>query len=113
MPIPYQEYDHLWIVISDPSTHQGAFVIVNLTKDKNRAGNECLVSPGDHPWIKDKCFVNFADAMEITAEKTAYLELLVGKQITMQAEMEVKVLERIRTAARASKALPIAYRKYF
>ena len=110
MPIPDQQIDHLWIVLSDPD--RGSFVVVNVTKDVARAGGECPITPKDHPWIKESSFVNFADAIEITQAKASVLSALVGNLVTMQARLETKVVERIVLIAKKSKAFPIAFRKY-
>ncbi len=59
---------HLWFVISDPTIHP-AFIIVNVTTDAMRTGQECALSPADHKWITKQCYVSFADALEITPQK--------------------------------------------
>src|SRR5579862_5483016 len=84
MPIPGQAMDHLWFVISDPTLHGGAFIIANVTTDFSRAGKECPLTPADHSWIKKNCYMNFADALEITETRAIALSALVGKYVTMQ-----------------------------
>lgn len=118
MRIPGQNIDHLWFVISDPSRHP-AYIIVNLTKDAARAANECPMypagpdRPADHDWIREPCYVNFADALEITVEKAVHMRALLKMgSIKMRAAVRPEVLRRIVEAARKSTALPIAYKKY-
>ena len=82
MPTPGHSFDHLWIVISDPNAHEGSFVIANLTTDALRAGTDCELGPGDHRYVIEKCYVNFADAMEIDPAKAACINALIGKKIT-------------------------------
>lgn len=104
----------MWIVISDPAKNNGHFVIANLTTDENRAGKECELGRGDHGWIACKCFVNFADAREVTpTEEAKITALIAAKQIISHHQMSAAILKRIATAAKASKALRIELKKYF
>jgi hypothetical protein len=112
MPIPHQDIVHLWIVLSDPDQFGGAYVIANVTKDAARSGGECPLSSADHPWIKTNCFLNLADAMEITGANSANIEALVGKLIEMQARLETKVLERLVEIAKKSRAIPVRFKRY-
>jgi hypothetical protein len=112
MPIPGQSSDHLWFVISDPAHHGGTFIIANVTTDYCRAGKECPLTPADHPWIKKDCYMNFADALEITQIRAAALAALIGKYVIMQPCLLADSLQKIVAAARASKAIPVGYKKY-
>lgn len=113
MPTPGHSFDHLWIVISDPKAHNGTFVIANLTSDALRAGGECVLNVGDHRFINVKCYVNFADAMEIDTQKAACIEALVGKKITMHDPLDSQLIEKILGIAKNSKSLPVVLKKYF
>ena len=111
MRIPGHQH-HLWFVISDPTAH-AAFIIVNVTSDAERTGKECALLPGDHKWITKECYINFADALEITPEKAIFIQTLLGKGcIKMEAPLDGVVLRRIIAAAKKSKALQIAFKKY-
>jgi hypothetical protein len=112
MPSPGHSLDHLWIVISDPNAKGGCFVIVNLTTDVLRAGKECDLNVGDHRFINQKCYVNFADAMEIDPPRAACIDALIGKKITPHDPIDPTLLQRIVSAAKTSKALPVKLRKY-
>lgn len=112
MPHPFQNYDHLWFVISDPGKHFGTFLIANTTTDRQRAGGECPLGPSDHPWIREPCFMSFADALEITPPKAAYMEKLTGSLITTKRSLEPETIAKIVEAANRSVALPVAYKKY-
>jgi hypothetical protein len=106
----WNEGGHLWVVISDPSTHAGEFIAVNLTKDEFRAGKECELAPGDHQWIREKTFVSFGDAMRYAPKNALNLE----KQIalgTMKRHYPMKhsVLQKIIAAAKVSKAIPVSF----
>ena len=103
---PKYNLEHLYFVISDPLAHGGAFVAVNVTTDRLRAGKECPVQSGEHRWINRECFVNFADALEITSSAAAHLESLMGKLVRMERPMTAALLARIVAAARASRSFP-------
>ncbi|SRR5258708_37898817 len=104
---------HLYIVISDPAKNAGNFIAVNITGDRFRTGEECVLDAGDHPWIKKKSFVAFADALEITPAHDRRLQkLIVSKKIVLQPSVSSEVLERIVTAAKVSTAIAENYKKY-
>ena len=94
------------MVISDPSLHNGEYVIANLTTDEFRAGKECELEVGDHPWITEKCFVSFGDARKVTrAEDAKITANMAARTIRKQFPMGGAVLQRIVTAAKQSKAI--------
>ena len=105
---------HLWIVASEPSQHGGNFIIVNLTTDVNRAGTDCELDKGDHPWITQKCYVSFGDAREVTPKEEAkILMFMSGGQIKMHYPMQQSIIDKIRAAAKTSKALAVAWRNTY
>lgn len=105
---------HLWIVVSDPLKNSGNFIIVNLTTDSRRAGTDCELNVGDHPWIREKCWVNFGDAEEVTpVEEAKLVAFMAGGAINKRHPMNPAVLQRIASIAKTTKALTIEYRKYF
>ena len=110
---PNFDRDHLFIVISDPAKRQGTFIIVNLTTDQFRAGSECILAVGDHPWITRQCFVTFTDAIEITPQHLQTIQAFVGSRITLQPCLSPAVVAKIIAAAKQSKAIPQAFKKYF
>ena len=104
---------HLWVVISDPSKHNGEYIIVNLTTDEFRAGKDCELNPGDHPWVTDKCFVSFGDARKVTpAEDSKIASHIATGAIRKQFPLNHTVLQKIVAAAKNSKALPSGYAAY-
>jgi|SRR5271157_1402856 len=103
---------HLWIVISDPVAHPEC-IIVNITSDVFRAGKECELGPGDHPFITDKSYISFGDAKKVTPEAEAKLQQCVESGlVTRHAVMRRSVLDRIVAAGKVSKALRTEYRAY-
>ena len=104
---------HLWVVISDPTQHNGEYIIVNLTTDQFRAGGDCELKPADHPWITNKCFVSFGDARKVTpAEDAKITAHMATKAIRKQFPVSAAVLQKIVTAAKKSKALPGGFLAY-
>jgi hypothetical protein len=107
------EGGHLWIVISDPDTHDGEFIIVNLTKDVFRAGRECELDIGDHSWIKQRTYVSFGDAQKLGPKEAANLEKGISSGlIRRHLPMRSAVIQKITSAARKSKALPSDFVNY-
>lgn len=106
------ERGHLWVVISDPSAHS-EFIIVNVTKNSFRAGKDCELSPGDHPFIKQKSYVNYGDAQCVTAEAGAKLQKCLDTgAVTRHVSMNKLVLDKIVAAGKTSTALRTEYRDY-
>jgi hypothetical protein len=103
---------HLFFVISDPAQNGGTFLIVNITKDYIRAGRECVLQKGDHPWITVESFVTFRDALEITPTMATGLQSLIGTEVFPEDPLDPVVLKRIVEVAKASRSLAPAKKKY-
>lgn len=104
---------HLWIVISDPTRHNGEYIIVNLTTDEFRAGKDCELNQGDHPWITDKCYVSFGDARKVTpAEDAKIAAHMASGAIRKQYPLKAAMLQKIVAAGKKSKALPTGFLPY-
>jgi len=108
---PRYDTPHLFFVISDPSQNGGVYVIVNITSDYIRAGKECVLNVGDHDWITTLSYVAFRDAREI--DPSLNLDSLVGTLIKMQKPLRAEVLKAVVDAAKASKGIPVKFKKYF
>ena len=111
VPPDYQT-NHLFFVISDPNQHGGTYVIVNITRNSFRAGQECILEPSDHPWIKSTSYVSFTDALEITPPQDQMISALIGTRIVIQTPLTTQALAKVVAAAKNSKAIPLAYKKY-
>jgi hypothetical protein len=109
---PNYDNPHLFFVISDPTKHNGTFIIVNLTSDYFRAGKECVLNVGDHPRITKESYVSFTDAIEVTPELAQKLQKLIGGKITMRKSLAPEVLAKIVAAAKKSKAITVNLKKY-
>jgi hypothetical protein len=106
--------EHLWIVVADPCKHSGYSIIVNITTDKNRAGTDCELNVGDHPWIKEKSHVSFGDAREVSPKEDAKIEsYMASGAIKKHFPLGQSTLQKITVAAKKSKSLRLGFRKYF
>jgi hypothetical protein len=103
---------HLFFVISDPAQHGGTFVVVNITQDYIRAGRDCVLQKGDHPWITGESFVTFRDARLITPAEEIHLTSLFGREVLVEAPLDPIILKRIVAAAKASRSLAPLFKKY-
>ena len=102
--------EHLWFVVSDPSKNDGAYVVVNLTSDYFLAGKECILNPGEHPWITKTSYICFSEAQLITAESDKVIAS--SSKVIMKQRLSQKTLDKIIEAAKKSKAIPVGLKKY-
>jgi hypothetical protein len=103
---PRFQISHLFFVISDPLQHDAGFVVVNITTDYIRAGEECVLCVGDHAWIKKKSFLSFRDAMLIDAKKAATIQGLIGTLVAMHPPLSEIILKKIVDSAKTSRSIP-------
>ena len=104
---PHGRVKHLWIVISDSAKHGGTGVIVNLTTNKERSGDDCSLTAADHPWIDHQCWVCFGDALCLCPEKWKALKAgIPTKMIVPQATLAKNVVDRIVSEAKTSTSFP-------
>jgi hypothetical protein len=103
---PRFQISHLFFVISDPLQHDAGFVVVNITTDYIRAGEECVLCVGDHAWIKKRSFLSFRDAMLIDAKKAATIQGLMGTLVAMHPPLSEIILQKIVDSAKTSRSIP-------
>jgi hypothetical protein len=107
------EDGHLWVIISDPTMHNNESIMVNITSNVFRAGRECELNPGDHPFVTGKSYISFGDARKITPDaETKMKKCIASGLIRPHAPMKKATLDRIVAAAKLSKALRKGYRAY-
>jgi hypothetical protein len=107
------EGGHLWIVISDPIKHANEFIIVNITTKVERAGTDCELVPGDHPFITDLSYVTYGDARRVTPQQEVLLvQSMNSGAIIRHAPMRQSVLNKIVAAGKTSTALPVGFKVY-
>jgi hypothetical protein len=98
---------HLWVVLSDPKADPENVLIVNLTSLDDRKEKVCILSRGDHPWIRHKTCVNFGDSVVTTLAKL--LEAKDAGALKTQTPMRPEVLRRIRDGVLDSERIPLDY----
>jgi hypothetical protein len=109
---PSYSVPHLYFVISDPKLNAGTYYIVNITGDQLRAGRECVLQVGEHPWITKESFVSFGDTIEIAGPTVKMIDALIGTKVVMQAPSSKATLAKIIAAGKISKAIPKAYKAF-
>jgi hypothetical protein len=91
------KYGHLWIVLSDPAADGERVVIVNFTTHSTEKEDDCIVQPGEHPFVKSKTLIQFRDAK---CCRLADLETLVkGTYLKPHKPVTVDLLNRITSCA--------------
>jgi hypothetical protein len=97
--IPAKPFDHLWIILSDPTADPQQVVIVNCTTWPDEE-ETCILRRGDHPFIKHKTAVRYSDARITTVDDLS--TLVKNKLLTPKAPVSADVLQRVRDGASAS-----------
>lgn len=113
MAPPQSELRHLYVVISHCEEVTEKVLLVNFTTYKPNVGQEelCIIEPGEHPFVVRTTVVNYSDALEpITND----IHTAAATSVIRQMEkITPELLTRIQEGAKASKALPKKFRKYF
>jgi len=58
---PHNNTTHLFVVISKPN-ESNKVLLVNITTYRTGKDTACSLQPGDHPFIKTKSIINYAEA---------------------------------------------------
>ena len=107
---PTNNRKHLYIVISNQS-NQDRILLVNVTTYKTGKDTSCILESGDHPFIKHKSIINYAEPLEPVHDP---FEGFVNRNIIQRAKSISKVvLRKVQEGAKVSPALPRKFRKYF
>ena len=103
---PEQSLDvHLWIVLSKPELDPAHILIANLTSWRSDKDQACVLLPGDHPFIRKKTCVNYADSKIVGEAKIEDL-LRIGR-LQKREPVAMPLLERIREGAMQSRFIPL------
>jgi hypothetical protein len=103
---PGVSYDaHLWIVLSKPELDEKHVLIANLTSWRSDKDQACVLGPGDHPYIRKKTCVNYADSRIVAAETIA--RLIQSGHVEKGTPVSLQLLERIREGAMLSRFMPL------
>jgi hypothetical protein len=95
--------DHLWIVISDPTAEE--VVIVSLSTRRFGADSSCVLSPGDHPFVRHPTYVAYAFARRVATERLT--AALASGDLLPDAPALSELLQRIWDGADVSRMLPL------
>ena len=99
--------DHLWIVLSGPTVDADNVVVVCLLTWQDHYDQACVLSAGDHPFVKHETCVNYPDCRLV---QDTWLEAKrTAGQLKAKAPVSAVVLERVRTSAHASDIRTEAY----
>lgn len=90
---------HLWVVASLPIA-DGSIAMVNFTSHAPPCDETCVVSAGEHPFIKHKTIIKYCWATMVTPQKQAE----VKQRARPDAPVSAKLLERIQKGALVSEA---------
>jgi hypothetical protein len=61
--------DHLWMLISDPLVNSNAVVIVCFLTHQQQYDQACVLTGGEHPFVKHATCVNYPGAKVTTLAK--------------------------------------------
>ena len=96
---------HLWIVLSDPTRDPNQVVIVNVTTWKDYHDQTCILDVGDHPFVRHRSCLNYAEAR--LAEASQLRKLTDAGHLSPHRSLDPDLLERISRGALESDRTPI------
>jgi len=107
--LPPRPYNHLQMVISDPSLDASKLVMVSFTTHTPNEEQLCIVEKGEHPFVIVKTAVRYKDAR---LASVVQLEMLVSRgMIQPHSPLSQDLLNRVRAGAALSDFLPEGCRK--
>lgn len=89
--------DHLWAVISDPSLDAEKVVIVLFLSWTEKYDQACVLSGGEHPFIKHPTCVHYPGAKVVTDARME--ELRRTEQLKVKNPLSAELLSQIRQRA--------------
>lgn len=108
VPNPDNGQEHFYIVIAITETADP--IAVNLTSTLISRSN-CILQPGEHPWITKPSGVNFWD-LKRPMRLAALRDGARGGIVRSQVPLGVPVVRRIISAARESRLFPDHLKRY-
>jgi hypothetical protein len=102
--IPAPPYDHLYMVISDPSADADRVVLVNFTTDSPNEERCCIAIASEHRFLTRPSAVRYKDA-RITSVSMLEELARMGK-MTPDEPLSADLLQRVRDGASKSDFLP-------
>ena len=99
-----KKFEHLWIILSDPSLDPENVVIVNFTTHTVDEEQVCIVQRGEHSFIKHKTAVRYRDAKKVSLSILQHLQKT--KMLKVNDPLSPTLLARVRRGAAVSAFLP-------
>lgn len=96
--------DHLWFVIDKPEDHDDVALIVNVSTLRPGAETTCVLSQGEHPFLKHISYVRYSSAREVKVSELQNA-VKIGLLKPHQAA-STTLLQKIRAGAWVSPHLP-------
>ena len=112
LPIPNNDYKHLFVVIANLNPSTGSIVIVSITTiDSDKCDKTTKLDIGDHPFIKHASYVNYYNARIIGIDR---IQELISNQKAFELErMNPDLLKRIISGVTQSNKTKYEIREIF
>ena len=96
--------EHLWVVASLPSA-DGSVVAVNFTTRKPGCDENCIILPGEHPFIAHETVIAYEKALVWDRAKQAFVDAN-PKLCPPMAPVSEALLAKIQSGALISDLMP-------
>jgi hypothetical protein len=96
---------HLWIVLSDPTVDPENVLLVNLTTYDSRKERACILTPGDHDWVRKETCVNYHDA--VVTSSGLLDDARIGGAIRLQSPLTDRILQKVRNGVLDSERMSL------
>jgi hypothetical protein len=103
-------FNHLYVVCSDPAADPVQVLIVNFTTFRPKEETCCIVTPGEHAFIRHRSCVRYKDARIVPVK--SLIALLDSAQMSRREPVSKELLARIRGGASNSEYLPEECRRF-
>jgi hypothetical protein len=110
---PSNNIEHLYFIISNPD-EKDRILMVNLStfiEDSIEKEQICILEVGDHPYVRHKSFINYAESIcPMKSEIEAAIKLNLFDR---DEDASPELIKNIQVGATKSEALPEKFKKYF
>ena len=103
--------DHPWIIINDPSQHDGTALYVNITSVRGGRFEDltCVLQSGEHPAVSHSSYIRFDGAKAALVSQLSEAARL--GLIKPGAKASAQLVNKIRQAALAAQRLKDDFKK--
>jgi hypothetical protein len=85
---------HLWVVLWGPAGRASAYLATFLTTLRSHSDTTCVLTAGEHPFIRHETTVSYRNVQRFTDERLA--QLVAEGTAKPRAPVDAAILERIR-----------------